>query len=293
MTPAARQRRQHDDVIVLLAVGARYEALFESLRPQFERYAEACNADLMVCTAPPDPAMRRNILYQKMLLADLCRDWACMAFIDLDVLIARDAQSIFEALPDGAGLAALVDPRGTPVFENVVRHLWKLPEILDETHESYFASRGFAPFPAGTPFIGSINGGALLCRPALVADMFKGAYHGDFEMRVVGSGFVERQLSGDEEPMMAWLTQAKGMFAPLPDRFNHLFLYSLMADPGQRAVRWMQSVPYKLLRRADVRVRVPAQLYDASWRALVEQSLDTHDIVHFAGGYPFRGLATG
>lgn len=286
-------RARRNDAIVLMAVGARYRALLDSVRPQFERYAEACDADLVVFTEPPDATGQRNILCQKMLLPDLCRDWERMAFLDLDVLISRDAGSIFMGLPEGAGLAAVVDPRGTTAFVNVVNYLWRLPEILAETHESYFSGRGFPPFPADTPVVGSINGGALVCRPALLADVFKAAYFDGFEMQVSGEGFVQRKIAVHEEAMMAYHAQVRRLFAPLPERFNHQFLYSLMAEPDQPAVRWMQSIGYKLLRRADARATVPAMFYQRAWRDLVRRSLASFDIVHFAGGFPFRGLMPG
>ncbi len=293
IAPARAPRRRRDDAIVVMAVGARYVALFESVRAQFERYAEACGADLVVVAEPPDPAGRRNILCQKMLLADRCRDWDRVAILDIDVMIAPAAQSIFTALPDGAGLAAVVDARGTPAFENLVRQFWQLPEILAETHESYFSSRGFPPFPDGTPVIASINGGALLCRPALVADLFRGVYAADFEMQAVGGAFVKRDVSGNEEALMAYHAQARGLFVPLPERFNYQFLLALMTDPAHPAARWPGSLGYRVLKRLDDRVALPPSAYPQAWRDLVAATLARVDILHFAGGFPFRGLVRG
>lgn len=112
-------------------------------------------------------------------------------------------------------------------------------------------------------------------------------------MKVSGPGFVQRKIAVHEEATMAYETQALGLFVPLAERFNHQFLFSLMAAPEQPAARWTRAIGYKLLRRADGRWTVPAALYNRAWRDLVDEALTRYDIVHFAGGFPFRGLMPG
>jgi hypothetical protein len=283
--------RRRDDAIVLMAIGRRHLGQLASVRRQFERYAEACRADLVVITAPPDPARRRNILWQKMLLPHLARDWERVVLFDLDMLIARDAEPLFDYLPDDAGLAAVIDPRDTPAYSNAALLHWRLPEYRDETHLSYFSSRGYPPFPPEAPVIGSINGGALLCRPALVADLFRDVYTSPFEMRISGPGFSQRPMLEGEEAPMAYVSQVCGLFAALPERFNRQMLYVLFDDPGQPAVRWVHSAHYRNFRRIDSRLPLPASFYPRFWRELVAETLAGVDLLHFAGGFPFRGLA--
>jgi hypothetical protein len=70
-------------------------------------------------------------------------------------------------------------------------------------------------------------------------------------------------------------------------------LYALYADPEQPAARWVHSWHYRQFRRIDARVPLPAALYPRHWRELVAETLAGVDLLHFAGGFPFRGLAAG
>ena len=260
------------NAIIVMAIGEKYTRLFNQLRPQFERYATRCNAELIVCADAPDRSFKRNLLAQKMLLPHLYRACRWIAFIDLDVLIAEDAPSIFNYADESKAFAAVVDQRGSQPFANVVNHFWHLPRILEETHQSYFRDRGF---PGHSFNVASINGGVFLCKPAAIADLFRDFYF---------SGFGEMP---HEEAMMAYVSQSHNLFFELDPRFNDQIIYEVYKDPGAPVVAATKGIHFRLLRKLQGRVQLPAWTYPSAYRAMIRETLKTNYIVHFSANFPF------
>jgi hypothetical protein len=279
------------NAIVLMAVGKKHQKMYESVRRQFVRYAQKCQADLLVCSAPPDPAFRRNILYQKLLLPSMYRDYDWIAFFDLDVMIAQDAGSVFEHTREDKAFGAVINPIGTQSFVNVALHHWRLPEILNETHLTYFYDRGFSRFPEDTEIVASINGGAFLCDPSKIGDLFKDAYFSDFtEQAVDGGSIIERSASTVDEGIMAHVSQCHNLFFALDDRFNTQFLYAVYEDLRNPIIPFLSTLHYRLLQRVEGRSAAPRPLYPRFYIEFVAERLAGLSILHFAGGFPFQGL---
>lgn len=265
--------------IVVMAVGRKYLRLFHEVRPQFDHYANSCHADLIVITNPPDPGYKRNLITQKMLIPDICYMYDWIAFIDLDVIISHSAPDIFGQIMPDKGFGAVVDPRNSAGFQQVVMKYWKMPQILQETHRSYFTSRGFADHPG---LSASTNGGVWLCRPSKMAQQLKELYYSDFS-ETPGK-------ESHEEGMMAYTSQTNNLFFSLDEAFNTQVLFQIYEnsdDSGQLITK------NHLFRFASLWERKTGHAfpwYTQRYMALIRKLKKSRHILHFSGGLPFLKL---
>lgn len=262
------------NAIVLMAIGKKYLNLLNTLKDQFASYAKKCNAELIICTAAPDPSFKRSILSQKMLLPHLYSQYEWIAFLDIDILISENAPSIFDSVVYEKAFAAIADLRGNKKFENVVNYYWHEPSILDETHSSYFSDRGF---PAHQNHHLSINGGVWLCQPKKIAEKFKEFYYSDF-----------KQIHHDhEEAMMAYIAQSSNIFYELDYKFNTQLMFEIFNNPNSEVIDVIEGIYFKCLRKYNTHLPPHLYMYPAAYRALIIKLLSTQYIVHFSGGFPF------
>ena len=261
------------NAIVLMAIGEKYLKYFEYVRTQFESYAKRCNAELILCTEVPDPTFRRNILAQKMLLPKLYINYDWIAFFDLDVLISQNAPSIFDYVDESKAFSAVVDPRGTQKFKNVVLNVWGSPKILEETHQTYFTDRGF---PNNPLLSGSINGGIFLCQPKKISSKFRDFYFSDFHEMP------------HEEAMMAYVSQSNNLFYELDERFNKQIMYEIYSN--DEIILIINKKYFRFLRRLHTYVKPFRFIYPASYKNFVNKQLEENYILHFSGGFPFANI---
>jgi hypothetical protein len=268
-------KKNEVNAIVLMAVGDKYLKLLKRVENQFIRYAKKCNAELIICTNPPDPTYNRNILCQKMLLPEIYKNYKWIAFFDLDILISENAPSIFESIDDTKALYAVVDPRETNKFKNVVNLHWNAPEILLETHASYFKDRGY-PLLDKRPL--SINGGVWLGQTKLIADKFKDFYW---------SNFMEKGAVSNEEGMIAYIAQSNNLFGELDYKFNTQFIYEIYADSASPVINFIKSYYFKCLKKLHAYITPSFYMYPREYRSLIYRLLTKSYILHFSSGFPF------
>lgn len=262
--------------------------MFHTLRSQFEGYALLCGADLRVCTTPPDPGFHRSILAQKLLLPSVYREYEWIAFLDLDILVANNPKSIFKSIRSDKAFSAVVTPRHSQKFKNLVLNFYKKPEILLENHESYFYERGYAKFPKNTQVIGSINGGALLCNPTGVGDLFRDAYYSNFKEKWVNTdNGNKRNPLTHEEGLMAYLSQSNNLFFPMEAEFNRLFLHEVFSDLDSPIAKFVVSPYYKVLFHMNKNIFIPSFLFPKIYANFIKYQLDKSSLLHFGGGFPF------
>lgn len=264
------------NAIVLMAIGDKYLRLFDATKDQFARYAEKCNAELIVCKAAPDPTFKRNILCQKMLLPALYAQYEWIAFLDLDILISENAPSIFDKAEESKAFAAVADLRGSKKFENVVKHYWHAPNILDETHASYFFDRGF---PAHDNHHLSINGGVWLCQPKKIAEKFKEFYYSNFK------------TMPHEEAIMAFVAQSNDLFYELDYKYNTQLMFEIYDSQNSLVIEHSKSFYFKCLRKFHCYLKPSFYIYPNAYKVLINQLLSKSYIVHFSGGFPFVNSA--
>ena len=189
-----------------MSVGAgKYRKQYELVRDNLMAYAKKCHADFRFIDDYIDKDKKRDIYSQKLLIPDYLREYEQVLFLDLDIIISPDCPDIFALMPENIGLMAEVNPRSSARFRKIYADNER---ILNETVEDYFTSRGFA---AADGLVGNINGGVLLFRPRLVADLFR-----DYYMSMKSQG----ENTAFEEAPMAYYTQTKGLFLELDYRFN-------------------------------------------------------------------------
>jgi hypothetical protein len=264
------------NAIVLMASGKKYLKDLAAVKPSFERYAKRCQAQLVICETPPDPTFKRNILCQKLLIPHLYKQYEWIAFCDIDILISKDAPSIFDHIDETRAFSSVVDKRSSLKYINVVRELWEKPGILTETHESYFSSRGFPdhPFPKG-----SINGGVWLCKPARIAEEFRRFYFSDLVPD-----------SPHEEAPMAYLSQKNGLFYELDSRFNAQLIYDLFTPPRSLVTKKIRGLYFRGLKRLHKQTHPASFMYPKAYKDLVSEALGRSYFLHFSGGFPFINM---
>ena len=161
----------NDRVVCVMSVGAgKYRKQYELVRDNLMAYAKKCHADFRFIDDYIDKDKKRDIYSQKLLIPDYLREYEQVLFLDLDIIISPDCPDIFALMPENIGLMAEVNPRSSARFRKIYADNER---ILNETVEDYFTSRGFA---SADGLVGNINGGVLLFRPRLVADLFRDYY---------------------------------------------------------------------------------------------------------------------
>lgn len=262
-----------DRVVCVMSVGAgKYLKQYELVKENIMAYAKKCHADFKFINEYIDKDLKRDIYSQKLLIPDYLREYEQVLFLDLDILISPDCPDIFALMPQDIGLMAEVNPRESARFRKIYAGNER---ILNETVQDYFTSRGFA---ADEKLIGNINGGVLLFRPRLVADLFK-----EYYMSMKSQG----ENTAFEEAPMAYYTQTRGLFKELDYKYNcmpyfeigNAYADRLYALHNDRIYGMAEKLLYKLTGEKHMLLigkhyRLVRRLFD-----------DGACIVHFAGGY--------
>jgi len=260
------------NAIVVMVIGTKYEAIFEATREQFERYAQKCGAQLEICRSPPDPSMQGHLLTQKMLLPKIYSHYKWIAFMDLDILISKNAPSIFDFVDNSKGFGGVLDPFGEKAFFKANQFWFNCaPEEITKL-EDRFLNEGFA---FNKKITGIINGGIWLAKPMIVGDLF--------------SEYYFRHAKKDnfyEEIPMSFLTQNAGMFFSLDRRFNNQMIYfsceknALLNYFLISAQKKFNQIIKKLIPNKEFFLFLPPYI------SLVENYLESSFILHFSGGHP-------
>lgn len=257
--------------ICLFVVGQKYEKLFSKLRNQFEKYADHCQATLVIIKEAPDSTYFRPLLSQKLLLPSLLTEYDICLFMDLDILIANKAPNIFEELRPNKAFGAILDPRDTEEFKKTWQHI---PRILQETNVSYFTDRNFEDT---NELMGSINGGVFLFRPQIVAPLFKNYYY---------SAHNQGALNSFEESPMAHITQTKKIFQAINPHFNTQVLYKIKGTAAGLAIEKDQRLIPKIIRNYYYKLLNKNLVPTPAYNRLVKKLLKEHYFLHFSGNHP-------
>lgn len=257
--------------ICLMVIGEKYQIMYQKLKHQFEDYSIKCDAELVLIEQVMDKTYHRSILSQKLLIPNEMMDFDEVLFLDLDIIISKNAPNIFDELPSQKHFGAILDPRGTEEFNKTWQHI---PRILAETTESYFSDRDFEN---NNKLLGSINGGVLLFRPKYIAPIFHEYYF---------SNHNQGSLNSFEEAPMAYFSQVNDLFFAINPLFNVQVLYKLKGTKeGDKVSSYEKIVPriiLKLYRKIFKNAVFPTEKYFYFIEKLIEKSY----FVHFSGGYP-------
>jgi hypothetical protein len=272
------------NVLVCTAIGDRYLSAFEAERRQFESYAAMCGAETALIESPLDPKGRRSFFPQRLLIPRAFSSYEVVLHMDLDVLIPRNLPDLFALLPESAGFAAVIDPRGSYAYQKA----WGFADWAARGHDSYFGGVGLnSPNQLAT-----VNGGVQVYRPRLVATLFESWYWDD---RRYEAPFAA-DFSATEEGPSAYLSQANGLFAPLEYRFNRQVLFALHETPlGEKAFARYCSLPSRVRRKIRRTLGLPSHHvgFGTAYRRFVEDLLQNGNLVHFAGKYPIPAVEPG
>ena len=250
--------------------------MFEAVRSQFEAYAAKCKSDLELIREPLDRDNIHDYLTQRLLIPSRFSRCEIVAHVDIDVLIPQNLADIFESLPPQAGFSATVDPRATRAYDKA----WGHARFAKLTHRQYFEEKGWK---VDDSFV-SINGGVLVFRPRMVAELFESWYRDSSCF----SGHPDHYFQC-EEGILAYLSQKHRLFAPLPVKFNKQIHYALHETPRGHSVlsRYRSFAPRgtrKLLRSFGAPSNHVG--FGRTYRLFVEELLQQGNLVHFAGNYP-------
>ena len=260
--------------IILMAIGPKYEEILAANSHQFEAYAKRCNAQLEICNLPPDPSMRGHLFTQKLLLAQQYHQYEWIAFLDLDILISKNAPSIFDFIQVDKGFGAILDPRGERRFERANQRWHRQPALNQLSTQDCFINKGFS---ASKDLQGTINGGVWLCRPALVAELFSDYYRA---ITKSPEGFAMH-----EELPMAYLTQTQGLFFSLNEKFNRQVIY-LISEDGAKLKYFIARLQKKINKRLQKFLPKYYPFFFPQYCQFINKSLENNYIIHFSGGFP-------
>lgn len=257
--------------------GGKYRAQYELVKTQMEEYANKCNADLVLIDEWIDKEKIRDIYSQKLLVPDYLKNYEIVAFLDLDIVISEKCPDIFEEIPENIGLMACLNPRGTQKFKKIFAGNER---VLNETTMDYFTSRNFEK---NDKLEGNINGGVILFRPNLIADILKKYYY---------SGHSQGKFSAYEEAPMAYYSQVNGLFKALDNRYNVMINFEIGTSLGEDIYNLIHNKVYifvnKVLKKLTHKNNI--LLKKKICRLAKALMADGSYIVHFAGGYFSEGV---
>ncbi|QWE06924.1 hypothetical protein [Polynucleobacter sp. JS-JIR-5-A7] len=263
------------NAIVLMVIGPRYEALYEGSKLQFEVYAKKCGANLEICRRAPDPNMHGHILTQKMLLPKSYSQYKWIAFLDLDVIISKNAPNIFNCVDETKGFGAVLDPLDKVEYLQANRVWFNKDFSRITTLTNRFTNEGFK---FNSKIIGIINSGVWVAKPSVVSEIFSTYYF--------GGAYQGKEMTSLEEIPMSYLTQNADLFFPLNVKFNNQLIY-FSCEKNARfnylLIRTQEKINQLLKRFIPKRKNF---LFLPPYIALIEKTLDSSFILHFSGGYP-------
>jgi hypothetical protein len=252
----------------------------EAAKPMLEAYAAACGSEMAVIDYFLDPKGRHQFVAQKLLIPKAFSTYDIVVHMDLDVLIPKSLPNVFSCMPADAGLAAVVDPRGTEAYQAA----WGFEKWTTMSHREHFNELGFT----SQHELLCINAGVLIFRPRLVADLFEAWYMDEstpFDTIAAGYGI-------DEVPL-AYLSQSNGLFAPLECRFNRQVNYALHeTDEGRAAYEEYRLLVNRVRRRSRKIMGKPFQNVGWGQRYVrfIEDLLRAGNLVHFSGKFPIPAV---
>jgi len=260
--------------IVVIANGKKYETQLDLVKDRFLAYAKKCNADFKVLKALPEflaQNTQRDAYSWKLLIPYLYQEYTEVLFLDLDLYISDNCPDLFEMMPENIGFMARLSDRGSKKYKRA----WaEYPRVLSETVQNYFENNGF---PFSERCLGDINGGVLLFRPSLVAQMYKNYWE---------SGNNTSALYGGDEPALAFLAMDKILFKPLHEKFNYEVIYAVSRPDHWISYRIWKSV---FLKKAFSKIgRITGfDFYRTSIYCFLKKMVKKQEayIVHFSGGF--------
>ena len=281
------------NAIIVTVVGEKYKQDFLYNKKKFLSYSKKINCDLLICDRPPDEKYKRSLMHQRMLLPSLYDKYEWIACLDIDIIISKDAPSIFDYICFEKGFGAYVIPRHAEKWKNAVKNYYRhSDEILKETHKSYFESRNFPEFPKETETIASINGGVMLFNPKKVSKLFKDAYYSNFTPTIKkNSTMIYRKPdSNNEEAFLAYFSQINNLFFSIPEKFNNILLYNIFEDLKNPISQIYKSNYFKLIRKIHNYYYIPDILYPKIYRNFLSEQLKKCYFLTFHGKFPYKGI---
>ena len=280
------------NAIVVMVIGKKYHKQFQFNKKKFYMYAKKINCDLIICDQPPDSQFKRSLLHQRLLLPSLYNNYEWIASLDIDLIISKNAPSIFDYINNEKGFGAYVIPRHTEKWKNAVKNCYEhAEEILKETHESYFQSRNFPEFPEGTETIASINGGVTLFNPNKVSKLFKEAYYSNFIPSIKkNSTMIYRNPNATEEAFVAYISQINNLFFPIPEKLNNIVFYNIFEDLNNPVLQIYKSRYFKLLQKVHNHFNIPNIFYPKVYRNFLSDQLEKCYFLTLHGNLPFKGI---
>ena len=281
------------NAIVVMVVGKKHQRHFLYDKKKFFSYAKKIKCDLIICDQIIDKKNIRSILHQKMLLPSLYNQYEWIACLDIDMIISKDAPSIFDYVDNEKGFGAYIIPRHAEKWKNAVKNYYRhSEEILKETHIGYFESRNFPKFPDDTKTIASINGGVLLFNTKKVSKLFKDAYYSNFTpSKKKNSGMVKRNADSNyEEPFLAYFSQINNLFFSIPEKFNNIVLYNIFEDLKNPVSQIPKSIYFKFLKKLHDYCTIPENFYPNIYKNFLSEQLKKSYFLTFHGKFPYKGI---
>ena len=135
--------------------------------------------------------------------------------------------------------------------------------------------RGFKP--PKLPF--SINGGVWTCKPKVVSEYLKDAYHAK-------KPSLYNNEPCSDELFFALETQNRNHFSELDCRFNYQILYDIYGD-NENFKNIGKSWRFRLTKKMELKFPLFNIEYINHYKQAITQALNDNWFIHFAGKLPF------
>ena len=210
--------------IMTYAIGDKYKKRLEPLIPHFESYANKCNADFIIIDNYIDKEMKRNFYCQKMLLPSIYSKYDWIVWVDSDIIINKNAPSIFDTIQENKGFSAVCVPVGTPWWKSVVINEWRNTDALNQSKIQIYINKGFDYNDKLTDYI---NDGVTLCNTKLMAKLFEDFYY-------IGWGKTGK-FCNDSEGAAGYVSQVNDLFWLMDKKWNYQISYPYWGIEDNRA----------------------------------------------------------
>jgi hypothetical protein len=199
------------NILCTLAIGGRYEALWNTYcRKSWEYFAEKNGLELVVLNKPLRKD-HRNPAWQKLALAEHFEGADRVLFVDADIIIARDASCPI-ALVNGSQIGVVPEPRGANYRRSV--RLWAGKSHIMTAPEYY---RRTAKIESQAEIV--YNTGVMVFSPSAVRGLFEHVWKSYGETIYY------------EQPALSHELVTRNAVQTLPEDFNTNWSIDRMAFP--------------------------------------------------------------
>jgi len=239
-----------------------------------ERYADKCDADLIVQDSPPDHTFKHSLMSQKLLIPALYKKYEHVLMLDLDIFITDTCPNIFdEFIDNNIGFSAVENPINSVEYSYICDRLWK--STAEKFQNPYTGAIHSS--------VKGINGGVMYFNTKLIADLLRKFYFDDSTEWSQNT----KKMNNEETPVW-WIAKENELFSSMDMSFNFQMFFHLAKD-YKDVIETYNGVIGRLHRKTSARLPsfITNNIFGSRYKDSVSTAIDCGNIIHFSGGFPY------